>query len=135
MRASLSVVVEDLAIVAAHAFGHDDLALADRAPLAGFLAQRALTALRPALDLEHGERRDQPERGAERAKTSAVNITHENARNEQHAEADPKRRRRLEREHPKRLDVAIELDLARQQVVADGAEQNRILDIAPPHPQ
>src|SRR6185503_12187005 len=71
--AALLVVVEDLAVVAAHALGLDDLALADRAPFAGLLAQRALAALRPALDLEHGgDARHETERRAERAKKPAI---------------------------------------------------------------
>ncbi len=41
VRALLLVHIETLAVVAAHAFGHDDLRALDRAPLAGFLTQLA----------------------------------------------------------------------------------------------
>ena len=40
--AALPIVVEDLAVVAAHAFRLEYLPLANRAPFAGFLAQRTL---------------------------------------------------------------------------------------------
>src|SRR5262245_41494313 len=72
VRAALLVGVEDLAVVAAHALREHDLALADRAPLALFLAELALAALGPALDLEDREQRDEPERGAERAQEPAI---------------------------------------------------------------
>ena len=68
MGAAALVVVEDFAVVAAHAFRLDDLALANRAPLAGLLAEGALAAFRPAFDLEYrGGARDEAERCAERA--------------------------------------------------------------------
>src|SRR5688500_9897637 len=130
MRAPRLVVVENLAIVAAHALGEDDLALADRAPFASLLAECALTALGPTPHLEHGQRREQAERGAERAKEPAVEIADEHARDEQHAEHRPEHRSSLAREHPERLDVAIEPNLARHEVVADGREQNSVLDVA-----
>src|SRR5688572_33153856 len=112
MRAAAPVVVEDLAIVAADAFRLDDSPLADRSPLAGFLAERALAALRPAFDRQHrGRLRDEPECRAERAEETAIEIAHEDARDEQHADHDPEDGRRVESEQPERLDVAVERDL------------------------
>src|SRR5690606_8963191 len=57
VRAARLVGVEPLAVVAAHALRQHDLPLPDRAPLARLLAERALAARGPALDLEHGQRR------------------------------------------------------------------------------
>src|SRR5262245_28035107 len=68
VRAALLVVVEDLAVVAARALGLQNLPLADRAPLALLLAERALAALGPAFDRQHRRRlRNEAERRAERA--------------------------------------------------------------------
>ena len=72
--------------------------LADRAPFAGFLAELAGAALRPALDPERRQLRHEAERGAERTEETAVEIAHEDARDEKDAEPHPERRRRLERE-------------------------------------
>src|SRR5262245_4086951 len=64
--AALLVVVEDLAVVAAHALGFQDLPLADGAPLAGLLAERALAALGPTFDGPEGRHlRDETQRRAE----------------------------------------------------------------------
>src|SRR6202007_3013429 len=95
------------------------------------LAERALAALRPALDLEHGRNaRDETERRAERAKKPAIEIADEDARDEQHADHRPEHGRGIEREQPERLDVAIERDLARREVVADGREEDAVLHVA-----
>src|SRR5262245_60026358 len=84
MRATLLVVVEDLAVVAPHALGLQDLPLADRAPFAGLLAKRALAALGPALDRQHRRRlRNQAECCAERAEEPAIEVPHEDTRDEQ----------------------------------------------------
>ena len=71
VRALLLIEVEPLAVVAAHALALDDLRPADRAPLAGLLADLAGVALGPALDPEHRRQlRDQcrasrrPDRGS-----------------------------------------------------------------------
>src|SRR5690606_10326425 len=55
MGGARAVVVKVLAVVAAHAFGDDDLAVPDRAPLARVLAHLALAALRPAFDAKGRE--------------------------------------------------------------------------------
>src|SRR4029077_1706207 len=52
------------------------------------------------------------------------------ARDEQHAEQHPKHRRALAREHPERLDVAVERDLARREPVADGRDEDSVRDVA-----
>src|SRR5690606_20574510 len=64
VRAALLIGVKQLANVAAHALGDDDFALADRAPFAGVFAELTSAALGPALYPEHGQRRQQTERGA-----------------------------------------------------------------------
>src|SRR5690606_34349315 len=128
MRAARPVAVEILAVIAAHAFGDDDLAVPDRAPLARVLAHLALTALRPPLDAERGQHRQQPERGADRTEEAAIKVADEHACDEQRGEPDPQHGGRLEREHPERLDVSIERDLAAQQKVADRAREDAVLD-------
>src|SRR5690242_18254775 len=131
MRAALLVVVEDLAVVAAHALGLQDLPLTDRAPLAGLLAQSALAALGPAFDrLDRRDLRDEAERRAERAEEPAIEIPHEDARDEQHSDHDPEHGRRVEREQPERLDVAVEPDLVREKIDRDSAEQDAVFDVA-----
>src|ERR1044072_4364289 len=132
VRAALLVVVEDLAVVAAHAFGEHDLALADRPPLAGLLAKPALAAFRPALDLEHGGQRYEPERSTERAEKPTVEVAHEHSRNEQHAHADPQRNRPLAAEEPEGLDVPVEQVVVGREEVAHGGEQHHVLDEAQP---
>src|SRR5262249_62365771 len=74
VRALLLIEVQTLAVVAADAFALHDLRAADRAPLAGFLADLAGLALAPALDAEHGQRRQDAERRADRAEEPAVEI-------------------------------------------------------------
>ena len=86
MRALLLVEVEPLAVVAAHALARDDLRAANRAPLAGLLADLAGLAFRPALDPEHGQVRDDAEHRADRAQEPAVQVSHEHRRDQQHRE-------------------------------------------------
>src|SRR5690606_26928445 len=132
VRAARLVRVEILAIVAANALRHDDLAVADRAPFARVLADLALRALGPALDPENRKQRQQPERGADGAQESTVEIANEHTREKQRGEPDPERRRCLKREHPERLDVAIERDLASRQEDRDRRCEDRVLDVARP---
>src|SRR3954466_3279191 len=67
VRALLLIHVEPFAVVAAHALALDDQRPANRAPLAGFLAQLAAVALGPALDPKHGRHlRNDSERRANR---------------------------------------------------------------------
>src|SRR5262245_1592613 len=112
MRALLLVHVETLAVVAAHAFGHDDLRALDGAPLAGLLAQLAGIALGPALDAEDRDLRQQPQRCPERTEKPTIEIPHEHRRRQQHAKRDPHRRRFVPREHPERLYIAIDRHVA-----------------------
>src|SRR6187399_2179069 len=63
----LLVVIQPLAVVAAYALALDDLRPLDRPPLAGFLADAAGVALRPALDAEDGQIRQHAEEGTKRA--------------------------------------------------------------------
>src|SRR5207253_10200609 len=75
VRALLLVHVEALAVVAAHAFRRDDLRSANRAPLAGLLANLARLTFRPALDAEHGQVRQQTEKRADGTQEAAIEIS------------------------------------------------------------
>src|SRR5258708_23689404 len=77
VRALLLMEVEPLAVVAANAFGLQDLRPLDRAPLARLLADLARVALGTALDAEDGEVRHDPEHRADGAEEAAVEIAHE----------------------------------------------------------
>src|SRR5690606_27511627 len=127
VRAACAIAVEPFTIVAAHALGHENPALPDRAPLARVLAHLTAAALGPPRDAEHGERREQPERRADRAQEAAIEVADEDARDEQRAERDPEPGRRVESEHPERLDVAIERDVLGEPEIADRAGEDRIL--------
>ena len=129
VRALLLVHVEPLAVVTPHAFGHDDLRPLDRAPLAGLLAELAAVAFRPALDAEDRQLREQPQRGAEGTQESAVEISHEDRRDEQRAERDPQSRRRPAGEHPERLDVAIDRHVLRREKIDQDRRQQHVLDL------
>src|SRR5690606_1837557 len=80
VRAARAIRVQPLAVVAAHALGHEDLALADCAPLAFVLAELAAAALGPPRDAKCTERRQQPERRADRTEEAAIEIADEDAR-------------------------------------------------------
>src|SRR5690349_14219043 len=72
MRTLLRIRIQPLAVVAAHALGHDDLGPLDRPPLARLLADAAGLALRPSLDAEDGDLRQDSEERAERTEEAAV---------------------------------------------------------------
>src|SRR5690606_11202415 len=86
MRAAVAVVVELLAVVAAHALGDDDLAVANRAPFTRVLAHLALAAFGPSFDSEGRQRRQQTERRAERTEEAAIEVADEHACKEQRAQ-------------------------------------------------
>src|SRR5439155_26770033 len=100
VRALLLVQIEPLAVIAAHALRLDNPGALNGAPLAGLLADLARLAFRPALDPKHRQVRQQAEERADRAQKPAVQISHEDRRDEQRPEADPQRDRRFPREHP-----------------------------------
>src|SRR5262245_51588315 len=89
MRALLLVHVKTLAVIAADTLSHDDLRPVDGAPLTRFFTDLARVALRPSLDAEDGELRQQPERRAERAQESTVEIPDEDGCDQHHAERNP----------------------------------------------
>src|SRR5687767_5195931 len=77
VRALLLIVVESFAVIAAHAFGHQNPRTVDGAPFTRFLTDAARVALGPALDAEDGQVGKQPERGAHGAEESAIQIAYE----------------------------------------------------------
>src|SRR5262245_20622942 len=129
MRALLLIEVKSLAVVAADALALHDLRPANRAPLAGLLADLARSALAPSLDAEDGERRQDAQRRPDRAEEPAVQVADEHGRNQQHAEADPHAGGAEQPEHPERLSVADRRrDVLRDQVVDHHGRKDAVLD-------
>src|SRR5579862_1438826 len=132
VRALLLIEVKPLAVVAPHALALDDLGSPNRTPLARLLADLAGAAFLPAFDAEHRRHlRDDAERGADGAEKAAVEIADEDRRRQQHAEADPHRRRAEPREHPERLRILHRpREIFGRQVVADDQDKEAVLDPA-----
>jgi radical SAM superfamily enzyme YgiQ (UPF0313 family) len=129
MRAPGLIVVQPLAVVAADALRQHDLRAADRAPLAGLLADAAGVALGPALDAEHGQLRQHAEKRADGAQEPAVRVPHEDAGEQQGREPDPERRRAtVKAEHPEGFDVRVDQRVARDQEVGDDGREDAELD-------
>ena len=89
MRALLRIRVEPFAIVASHALAGDDLRTPDSSPFTGLLADLARIALGPPLDSEDRQVGKQTQERTNRAKKTAVQISHKNRRNEQHSQSNP----------------------------------------------
>src|ERR1051326_5847609 len=130
VRALLLIEIEPLAVVAPHALAPDDSRSLDRAPLARLLADPARVAFAPSLDAEDRRRlREDAERGADGTQKPAVEIPDEDRRRQQHAEADPHRRRAEAGEHPERFGVLHRPgEILRRDVVDDDRDEQSILD-------
>src|SRR5262245_33062337 len=89
VRALLLIHVEALAVVAADALALDDLWPLDRAPLTRLLADLAVVALGPALDLKNGQVREDAEKRADRTEEPAVQVANDDRRQQQQAEHAP----------------------------------------------
>src|SRR5687768_3062128 len=128
MRALLLIHVEALAVVAAHAFRHDDFRPFDRTPLTRLLAQLARVAFRPALDAENREFGEEPQGRTERTQEATVQISDEHRRDEQHAERRPHHGGFVAGKHPERLDVSINRHVARREKINYDAGEDPVLD-------
>src|SRR5262245_55211844 len=109
VRALLRVRVKALAIVAAHALGHDDLRAANGASLTRLLADAARTAFGPALDPEYRQVRHDSEECPQRTEEPAVGVAYEDRCDEQRPEHCQEHwRTEMKPEHPEGLDVRID---------------------------